>query len=239
MIGKLTDIGKLSGVYSPLLPLIYCDFYSCVNETDGVYVQTVDDEETLLFSLRNGAVNSVYLSDKWDKDEFLSFINFTHTSCVISDFRWDNNMSACCLMECNCYAQDENNTTVITPQSTLNEYRNIHSLLGDAEDDFDSWFTSFSGKVNSRRALAVYTEGFRSCAVCTAVMNNRGVIAGVYTDVGCRGKGYGRKAVQGLLSALCDMGISTALLWCEDKNIAFYEKLGFTCKGEIYYSEVV
>lgn len=238
MIGKVTDIGRLSGVNSPLLPLIYCDFYTSVNETDGVYVQTVDDEDALLLSLRNGALNLVYLSDKWDKDEFLSFVNFTHTSYITSDFCWDSNTAELCLMMCKCYASDNKAVKVVNERSTLNEYRSIHSLLGDKNDDFDSWYVSFSGKINSKNAVAVYTEDFRSCAVCTAVMNDLGVIAGVYTDNEYRRRGYGKSAVRGLLNALYDMGTTASLLWCEDKNISFYEKSGFTRKGEIYYSEV-
>lgn len=239
MIGKLTDIGELSGVSSPLLPLIYCDFYSCSNDTDGVYIQTVDGDITLVLSLKNGSVSLSLLSDNWDKDELLSFVKFTHTGYITADFKWDDSVESFCLMERSSDNVSYNDVTVITPQSTVREYRNIHSLLGDAGDDFDSWYVQFSGKVNNGSAVAVYTEDFRSCAVCTAVSDGTGIVAGVYTDEQYRGKGYGKKVVSGLLSAMNSAGISDAVLWCEDKNIAFYENLGFTRKGEIYYSEVI
>lgn len=238
MIVRLTDIGRLSGVSSPLLPLIYCDYYSCVNETDGVYVQTVDDEDTLLFSLRNGAVNLVCLSEKWDKDEFLSLTNFTHTRYVTADFKWDYSAEAYFLMEYCAEKPVSKKVTSITAQSTLNEYRNIHSLLSDEGDDFESWYVAFSSKINNGQALAVYTDDFRSCAVCTAIFDGVGVVAGVYTNTEHRGKGYGRSAVLGLLGAMNKANVRKAVLWCEDKNISFYEKSGFTRKGEIYYSEV-
>jgi TatD DNase family protein len=119
----------------------------------------------------------------------------------------------------------------------------MHSYSGSIEMASQylkrGWYISFSGKVNSGNALAVYTEGFRSCAVCTAIFNDTGIIAGVYTNAEHRGKGYGKIAVSGLLDAMCGKGISSALLWCEDKNISFYEKIGFSRTGEIYYSEVI
>ena len=239
MIEKLTHIGELSGDQSPLLPLIYCDFHSCVNETDGVYIQRVDGEITLAFSLKNSSVTLSLLSEKWDKDEFVSFVNFTHTRYVTADFKWDGTAESVCLMERCTENLISEKVTSITAQSTLNEYRNIHSLLSDEGDDFESWYISFSGKVNSGNALAVYTEDFRSCAVCTAVFNDTGIIAGVYTNAEHRGKGYGKIAVSGLLDAMCGKGISSALLWCEEKNISFYEKIGFSRIGEIYYSEVI
>lgn len=238
MIGKLTDIGELSGVLSPLLPLIYCDFYSYTNDTDGVYVQEIDGEITLAFSLKNGSVNLSLLSEKWDKDEFVSFVNFTHTRYITADFKWDDISDSLCLMERETENLVSEKVTSITVQSTLNEYKNIHSLLGDKGDDFESWYVSFSGKVNSGKAFAVYTEDFHSCAVCTAVFNGTGVIAGVYTKEESRGKGYGKRAVSGLLGAMYNARVNKTLLWCEYKNIVFYEKLGFTRKGEIFYSEV-
>lgn len=237
MIEKLTDIGRLSGVLSPLLPLIYCDYYSCVNEADGVYIQTIDGKDKLLISMRNGSVVITALADDWDRDELLSFIGFTHTAYVTADFQWDEDARPFNLMECEAI-NGGNNTIAITSQSTLNEYRSLHALLGEASDEFDGWYISFSGRVNTHRALAVYTEGFCSCALCTAIMGDTGVIAGVYTTPQYRGKGYGKVAVTGLVSALSDLGVSNVVLWCEDKNIPFYEKSGFTRKGEIYYSEV-
>ena len=237
MIEKLTDIGRLSGVSSPLLPLIYCDFYSCVNEADGVYIQTIDGEDTLLLSMRNGSVVITALADDWDRDELLSFISFTHTAYVTADFQWDEDARSFNLMVCEA-TKGENNTIAITSQSTLNEYRSLHALLGETGDDFDSWYISFSCRVNTNRALAVYTEAFCSCALCTAIMGDTGVIAGVYTSPRYRGKGYGKEAVTGLVSALSEAGVSNIVLWCEDKNIPFYEKSGFAQRGKIYYSEV-
>lgn len=239
MIEKLTDIGELSGDQSPLLPLIYCDFHSCVNEIDGVYIQRVDGEITLAFSLKNSSVTLSLLSEKWDKDEFVSFVNFTHTRYVTADFKWDDTAESVCLMERCTENLISEKVISITAQSTLNEYRNIHSLLSDEGDDFESWYISFSGKVNSGKALAVYTEDFRSCAVCTAIFNDTGIIAGVYTNAEYRGKGYGKIAVSGLLGAMYKTNVKKALLWCEEKNISFYEKIGFSRIGEIYYSEVI
>lgn len=234
MIEKLTDIGELSGDQSPLLPLIYCDFYTCINETDGVYIQTVEGEKALLFSLRNSTVTVSRLSDKYDSDEFMSFVNFTHTTHIIGDFMFSDRCEEFRLMSRKCDAISDDGFFVITPDSSVSEYRNIHSLLGEDGDDFGSWYIAFSRKVNSRNAVAVYTEDFRSCAVCTAVAKGVGVIAGVYTDREYRGMGYGKKAVEGLVYVLNGMNVSSALLWCTEENVSFYEKSGFSCIGKLY-----
>ena len=53
MIEKLTHIGKLSGVSSPLLPLLYAGLKYPSTDVDGVYIQTDNAEIQSFVSLKN------------------------------------------------------------------------------------------------------------------------------------------------------------------------------------------
>lgn len=240
MIGKISDIGELSGEKSPLLPLIYEDFYSCTRESDGVYIQSLEGEKTLLISCRNGFLTLVKLSDNWCEEELASFVSFLRGETVIADFKWCAESRPIPLMRCQPRCFEERGVYSLDATSCLTQYKNVFSLLGGDGDDFDAWYRGISLGINSGRRVAVYVgEDFKSTAVCNAILEDTAIISGVYTRSDCRLQGYGAKAVKGLLHKLYLRNITSAILWCEEKNVAFYEKIGFIRTGEIYYREEI
>ena len=85
MIEKLTDFGILSGVSSPLLPLIHTEGLFTQNDLDGVFVQTNSSGEMLsVFSLKNTCV-TLHLNEEYDLDELRSFFAFGSVTEILSD----------------------------------------------------------------------------------------------------------------------------------------------------------
>ena len=73
-----------------------------------------------------------------------------------------------------------------------------------------------------------------SCAVAPFVFGDVGIVAGVFTNEKYRNKGFASRCVKSLLSELKSKGVEEAYLWCEDKNIKLYERIGFSVCGQIY-----
>ena len=87
MIKKVTDINSLSGVLSPLLPLICGDFVYPYNDTDGAYIQLDENEDiTAVLSLKNGSATVVKMSSSVDINEIKIFLSFSCVTSFISDF---------------------------------------------------------------------------------------------------------------------------------------------------------
>lgn len=237
MIRRITDISSLSGVSSPLLPLVYSDHRHVREDTDGVYIQEIDGNITLAISKRNGSANVLGVSDSWDKDELFSFISFAHISCITADIMLDESFSGYCLMEAPTAPSGNSCIKELSSRSSVDEYKTVHELLKSDGDDFSHWYPSFSAGINDGTGAGVYTSEEESCALCTAIYGGMGVVSGVFTKPQFRGMGKGRECVRGLLGVLYNMDVSHALLWCEDKNIAFYKKSGFSVAGKIFYRE--
>ena len=73
MIKKVTDINSLSGVLSPLLPLICGDFVYPYNDTDGAYIQLDENEDiTAVLSLKNGSATVVKINSSVDLKEIIT-----------------------------------------------------------------------------------------------------------------------------------------------------------------------
>lgn len=240
MIEKTSDFSGLSGVLSPLLPLLFVDFQFSENESDGLFVQKCNGEITAFFSVRNGCSNLIRVSGECDIEEILSFYRFIGIKNLISDFKLNDSSATYSLLS----ADTEKKSTVfaeaLTSASSTEAYLGVFNLLCSADSSFCDWYPSFSKRINSGKSAAVYKEKedtIVSCAVSPAVFEKKAVIGGVFTDSSFRREGLGSECVKALLNNLCAIGVKEVVLWCEDRNILFYQKLGFSIIGQVFISE--
>ena len=85
MIEKVTDFGSLSGVLSPLLPLVYADGSFSQNDLDGAFFQKSEyDELQAVLSLKNTCVTLIVISEdgieeleNWNPLEICSLLHTT------------------------------------------------------------------------------------------------------------------------------------------------------------------
>lgn len=237
MIKKTNVITGISGGEMSLMPVIQTDLRFACGDADGVFFQESDGEKTLVLSLRGVTATICRLTQNIDVDELSSFLKFRHVSNIISDFFFDGfELEKRSVLKANTQFENSQNATTLTTASRLSDYENVFNLLSK-NGEFNVWYPSFSRKVNNLSACGVYISENStavSCAVAPFIYDEIGIIAGVYTDERFRKKGYATKCMQSLLSDLKSKNIKTAYLWCEDKNIKFYENIGFTQCGEIY-----
>lgn len=243
MIEKSTDFSVLSGVSSPLLPLIYAEGAFIQNDLDGMFVQTNSSGEMLsVFSLKNTCV-TLHLKAEDNLDELQSFFSF----CGVTEILSDRPVNVFCqsyqelnLLEFNSVVEEKSDCLILNQKSKVSDYNNIHNLVFRNSNNFDNWFPDFSKKINSLNAFATYfvVDGnVVSAAVSPGVYENSGVIAGVFTSENYRNKGYASKCVNALLKAFQAHNISRIYLWCEDKNLKFYKNLNFIDTGKIFIGE--
>ncbi len=242
MIKRVTDINSLSGVTSPLLPLIYADFYFRSNDTDGVYVRH-DDELNIdcVLSLKNGCVTVININSSVDIDELESFFEFCGVSFCISDYSFGYaDEKALPLLLCSPKETDSKDVDFLSGKSNTREYECVYNLLSENGENFEQWFTVFSGKVNKGMAAAVYKSVDSvvvGTAVATGIYEDSAVISGVFTSVEHRNKGYATECVKMLLNRLYESGVKKVYLWCEEEKISFYNKFDFQYLGKIYLRE--
>ncbi len=241
MIKKVTDNINLSGVSSPLLPLIYCDFYYNSGDAEGVYFQYDENNElTAAFSLKNGCVTFTKINEG-DFTEALMFFEFLGVSEVLSDCPLDEAFKSFPLLGVTVKSKNTCDVEILSVKSKLGEYQSIYNLLSDNADGFTNWYGTFSRKINSGASCGVYKvieNSVVSTATVTAVYNNNAVISGVFTIPGHRGKGYATECVTALIKELHKQAVDNAYLWCEEDKIPFYEKAGFCISGKIYLRKV-
>ena len=91
----------------------------------------------------------------------------------------------------------------------------------------DMFVSDFSFK--QRRGLVLVISNGKSMAVAFGVGAKSVYIGAVATDKRYRNMRFGSKAVEALITALKD---KKAYLFCQEKNIPFYEKLKFTVIGQ-------
>ena len=85
MIEKITDFKSLSGVLSPLLPLIFADGSFSHNDLDGAFLQKDENDELqAIFSLKNTCVTLILISDK-EIEELRNFFSFCGVTEILSD----------------------------------------------------------------------------------------------------------------------------------------------------------
>ena len=240
MIEKIIDFESLSGVSSPLLPLIFADGFYRQNELDGAFLQKNEKGEILTaFSLKNSCVNLTSMSDE-GSEELESFFDFLGISEILSDeplpklCRTQKELN---LLEFCGDSYEENKCQILTPKSTIGEYQDVYKVISENGNNFENWFPEFSKKINSFNAFATYIkadEMIISVAISPAIYNKTAIIAGVYTLIDYRKNGYASECVKALLNELKRNDLSKIYLWCEEKNISFYNKLNFKNIGKIY-----
>ncbi len=242
MIEKVTHSGVLSGVSSPLLPLIYADFEFNNTGTDGVYVQTTDKNEIVtVFSLKNSCVTLTALNgivDLEELNEFFSFLSVESVLCDCSIFPGTEKVLP--LLWCETTPHSNNDVLKLDEYSRLSDYKSVYDLLSENGSNFSEWFAVTSKKINNKKSVAVYkceNEIPVSVAIATAIYNQTAIISGVFTLGNCRKKGYASQCVSALLIELSSMGVKPVYLWCEEENLQFYEKLGFTKVGNVFVRE--
>lgn len=244
MIKKVTDTDSLSGVSSPLLPLICGDFLYPYNDTDGAYIQLDENEDiTAVLSLKNGSATVVRMSSSVDINEIKIFLSFSCVTSVISDFPLKfSNEKTYNLLTCVPDKKEENGTHNLSVESGVSDYKSVYGLLSQSGENFPDWYTVFSKKINNGFAEAVYKNVggvLVSTATATAVYNDVAIISGVYTSLDFRNRGYASECVNGLLNQLYKSGVKKTYLWCENKNIPFYKKQGFALCGEVYCGDEI
>lgn len=237
MIEKLTYIGKLSGVSSPLLPLLYAGFKYPTTDVDGVYIQTDDEETQAFISVKNNCAVVCVVNKNYIAEELNSFLSFLHIEEVLSDFDSGDGYKKIPLLMATTEAFDTAELDVASPLWKMSQYKSLHRLLSDENQCFDTWFTDFSRRVNEGVAFAVCDKAYVSCATAPCVCGECGIIAGVFTDSEYRGQGRAQKCVKGLLGILKDNGVEKAYLWCNEDKVKFYEKSGFRVIGSLYIRE--
>lgn len=240
MIKKLTDFSSLSGVTSPLLPLIYVDFLNNRSDTEGAFVQFVDEVPSLLFSMKGGCVNLIVLSDGFDEDELMSFLGFFCVNQVVSDFKITSDYKEYPLYKAENTKENFGGCDYLNSTSALGMYRGIYSLLNNGEDNFDIWYTDFSRKLNNGNGEATFLrrdDNIVSCAVSPAVFGDTAIIGGVATRGEYQKQGFASSCVCGLVDRLFSRNVNNIYLWCQEKNRSFYENNGFVPAGSVYICE--
>lgn len=236
MIKRITDLSDIRGT-QPLMSVIQTDFCFPINDSDGVYVQLVEGEKTLVLSLRGVTANICRLSPSADIEELISFLTFRQVSNVLSDFFFEGmDLEKRAVLKSYVPGENAEDVTVLSSASRLGDYENVFKLLSP-EGSFDAWYPVFSRKVNSLCGSGVYLMNQNtpaSCAVSPFICGEIGIVAGVFTDENQRRNGYASRCVKTLLYDLKQKNVKTTYLWCEEKNIKFYENIGFTLCGEIY-----
>ena len=236
MIKRINDLTDIRGS-QPLMSVIQTDFCFPASDNDGAYIQVLDDEKTLVLSLRGATANICRLSPNADVEELVSFLSFRQVSNVLSDFFFEGiNLEERAVLKASVQGENAEGVIVLSSASRLSDYENVFKLLSP-NGLFDAWYPGFSRKVNNLRGCGVYLMNNNtpvSCAVSPFIFGEIGIVAGVFTDESQRRKGYASRCVKALLNDLKQKNVKTAYLWCEEKNIKFYENIGFTLCGEIY-----
>lgn len=242
MIKKVTDTDILSGVSSPLLPLIYADFEFGFTESDGVYAQISDENEIIsIFSLKNGCATLTGINENVDSEELNEFFSFLSVkSCLSDKCVWGKDEKAFSLLKCNISGETNHDLLKLDEYSRLSDYECIYCLLNENGKNFPEWFAVTSKKINGKKSVCVYKYENNvqvSVAIATAIYNKTAVISGVFTDSLYRKKGYASQCVSALLSELGALKVESVYLWCEENNLPFYEKIGFINVGSVFVRE--
>ena len=239
MIEKITGSGILSGVSSPLLPLLYADLRYPATDVDGVYAQRENDKVKSFVSLKNGCATVCAVEEDFSHEEMNSFLSFLHVGQALSNAPLDDTFKSVTLMEITPQPCGSGDLQVTSPMWKTSQYKALYQLLSEGKEGFDSWFADFSRRVNDGFALGVCSSDYVSCAIVPCVYENCGIIAGVYTAPQYRGQGLAQRCIKGLLGTLNAKGIKNVYLWCNEDKVKFYEKSGFRLIGNLYIREEI
>lgn len=236
MIKRLTDLSDISGSL-PLVSVIQTDFYFACEASEGVFFQEINGVKALIMSLRGTTATICKLSNCVDVEELSLFLAFRQIKNVLSDFYFDGfNLEKRAVLKAVPQYEAIEEVNVLSALSSTKDYKAVFELLA-YKGEFEAWYPPFCKKINSQHACGVYltdNESPVSCAVAPFIFNSVGIIAGVYTAKRDRKQGLGSKCVKALLAELKSKGAEQVYLWCENKNIKFYENIGFLVCGEIF-----
>lgn len=239
MIERITDFSCLSGVDTPLLPLLYADFKYTAGEFGGTFIQKDEKGNVLCaFSVKNGCADFCEIGNS-DFEEIAEFFDFLQIKTVTSEsvlpiFR---NYSEYNLMILREQKPNTNGCRVLSIASSLAEYKSVFEILSDGDGCFENWFAEFSKKVNNGNALAAYcvcNGKIVSAALAPAFYGENAVIAGVFTAEEYRDNGFASACLNKLVKRLKEKGVVNIRLWCDSSNTHFYEKNGFEIQSKIF-----
>ncbi len=249
MIKKLTDKGALSGVSSPLLPLVYCDAFVGASGTDGLYAaQNSKGENIALFSLKNGrAVFAYFEGEAWE--EIGLFFSFNGVDEILSSSPVTSNQKELPLMckmlnACEHFEKTSRlSIHYLNKESSFSHYEKLSSVVGEDVGkvfDFSAWYINLSTKIASDMALLSYIsdgENISAYSCVNAIYKDIALVSGVYTVAAYRGRGFAGDCLKGLICACARLSAKSIYLWCENEKIPFYEKFGFSQNGKVYIGE--
>ncbi len=240
MIKRVTDINTLSGVKSPLFPLIFTDFHYPSCDSDGVFEGVYNDNREFVFLLKNSTATIVKTGDITETEELDTFLSFWDVKSIISDFKlYENGIKHPLLMK-NTSFENTDGVENLSTFSKFSDYEAIYSLLNSNGDNFPQWFSSFSRKINKNDAFCAFLreeKRIKSLCVVNSVFKDKAIISGVATGFDCRNKGYASRCINKALNELHKRNIKTCFLWCDTLVLPFYERLGFKKITDIYIEE--
>ncbi len=239
MIKEIKSIEIVSGEFSPLLPRIFMAL-KYKSGSDNVWKQVDENGNStaLLSSVDNNF--TLITTAKTDFEEITEFVKFFGFNAILSDvpLKAEKSTSFSLFKYSGCDAEiSEEKFVELTDKSTLNEYKNFHSLIFEGgKSDFENWYCDFSKRIvkNDAKAVALKKEELISVATVPMIYKNIAVISGVFTSEKFRNKGYSQKTINELIKILKSLNITEIFLWCEKSLELFYEKIGFQKTGNVY-----
>ena len=239
MIKEINSIEIVSGEFSPLLPRIFMAL-KYKSGSDNVWQQVDENGKTtaLLSSVDNNF--TLITTEKTDFEEITEFVKFSGFNSILSDvpLKAEQSTSFSLFKYFGCDREiSQDDFVELTDKSTLNEYKEFHSLIFEGrKSDFENWYCDFSKRIvkNDAKAVALKKEKLISVATVPMIYKNIAVISGVFTSEKFRNKGYSQKTINALIKILKSLNVTEIFLWCEESLELFYQKIGFQKTGNVY-----
>lgn len=239
MIKEIKSIEIVSGEFSPLLPRIFVAL-KYKSGSDNVWNQV--DENGKITALLSSVDNNFTLitTAETDFEEITEFVKFSGFSSILSDvpLKAEKSTSFSLFKYIGCDREiSEAEFVELTDKSTLNEYKEFHSLIFEGgNSDFENWYCDFSKRIvkNDAKAIALKKNNLISVATAPMIYRNIAVISGVFTSENFRNNGYSQKTINELIRILKSINVTEIFLWCEESLESFYSKIGFQKTGSVY-----
>lgn len=244
MIRKLGCSDNLSGVDTPLFPLIYVNYNIVSFNSNGVYGQfNGDNRLVFLISIKGEEAILKSIGD-YNAEEINYFLKMMNISSVISDTIYENidvSFKEYNLLKLGAIKKIQDNyAEFLQFDSVAEDYIGVFSLFSDDEKAFPEWYADFGKKVMISCSVAGYVkdrEKIVSAALVSGVFEKQAVISGVYTREEYRNRGLAGECVTAVTDKLLSMGVTDIYLWCEDSKLDFYKRLGYKKTSQIYIGE--
>lgn len=214
---------------------LYLESYGTNFEFQECFLQYSNADSKSVTAVILRYTNQVYinLSDCADIQELSAFIcGFTDctifTDISFSDMFKDKELY---------YVMSKKGVKALFCDDNVKLSRNIKEIVTLAGNDLsvserEDFFLNTSHQLRHNHLLS-YVYYCDNKAVSTAAVAdisfNKSLITFVYTDNYFRGNGYSKA----ILDTICSDNSREYLLLCEEKNIKFYEKCGFSCSDKV------